>query len=278
MTVDDVDPSRVERLIYQVFQGGGIHYFRTERDPNSRMGMKYMGPPEDVVASTADFTVTLSGGGEQHFHVATVEMTTDFSTTEAARKVVEPYLQAWEIQSLLNHLNKHGDFSQPLRFEYQSAEVSNPTPISATAHLQTAQVFIEAKFPSPPSILLASPEVRSMWLRWRPYRAGRESLPGMGYYCLTVVVSIAGGSSRAHRQAAASKYAIDIDVLDKLGELTSEIGDEHERRKEHATYRRPYTPEERGWITRVVLALIERVGRVAWSTATGGSVSLTPLT
>lgn len=61
-------------------------------------------------------------------------MITDFSTVEAAREVVEPYLQAREIQSLVDHWAQHSDFIQPLRFEYKSAEVNNVQPTGLTIH------------------------------------------------------------------------------------------------------------------------------------------------
>lgn len=272
MTIHPIGPPRVARLVYKVDRASGIAFAKTERDLSSLrsgMGFRSDGPPDDVSGSTSDFVVTLSEGQEPGDCVATVEMTTDFPSILEAREIVEPYLQAWEIESFLNHLKEHADFSQPLRFEYQSAEVKNPIPISATAHLGTARLFFKADFPPPPITISCSPEVRRIWQRWGEYRAGRESLSGMGYYCLTSVEAAIGGPRRTARQAAANQYKVDIDVLNKLGELTSEVGDDRERRKEHAKYHRPYTPAEREWIERVVLVLLKHLGEFARHNVTG---------
>lgn len=278
MTQNSVKPPRVVRLYYRVPHASGITFVKAEPDPSSGMGWKFNGPPDDVVGSTADFTVTLSGGQEPGDCNAKVEMLTDFSTVAKARGVVEPYLEAWEVESLVSHANAHGDFSQPLRFEFQKAEVDNQPSVSFTVHAGAAHGFLKHEFPSPPSTISVSPEVHRMWRRWRKYRAEHEPLAAMGYYCLTTVEWTIGRPGQATRQAAANQYAVDLAVLNKLGDLTSEIGDENERRREHAKQPRAFTPTEREWIERVVLALIRRLGEVALSTASGTSTSFAHIT
>lgn len=279
MTPDDVGPPRVERLIYGVRLASSIYYARTIRNPSDNfLGRKYIGPPENMVGTKDDFRVTVSAVEKSRTLSAIVELITNFSTIEAAWAAVDPYLQAWEIQSLVDHLAKHNDFSQPLRFEYQSAEVSNAQPTGLTIHVNTAYLYVEDELPSPPSSLWASPNVHVMWQRWESYRAGRESLPGMAYYCLTALEAITGKSRNDQRSSAAATFAVNIEVLNRLGDLVSEVGDDRERRKAHAKHRRPYTATEKEWIERVVLALIERVGRVAGGSATGTNISLRTLT
>jgi len=278
VTTDAAGSPRVGRLIYRVHAAATISYFKTVLDPNSSFGRRYVGPPESVIGTTTDFQVLISTEGMSRACSAAVELITDFPTVEAARAAVEPYLQAWEIQSLVDHLAKHSDFSQPLRFEYHSAEVSNAQPTDLTVHVNPGHHYIEGEFPSPPSRLLASPDVRLMWQRWESYQAGRESLPAMAYYCLTALEAATGKSRNDRRSSAAAAYAVDIEVLNQLGDLVSEVGDDHERRKAHAKHRRPYTTTEKEWIERVVLALIERVGRVACGNATGTNISLRTLT
>jgi hypothetical protein len=57
-------------------------------------------------------------------------------------------------------------------------------------------------------------------------------------------------------------------VLDKLGELTSEVGDELSARKFDATStKRPHTPAEQVWILEIVKLLITRVGEYEFDPA-----------
>lgn len=74
--------------------------------------------------------------------------------------------------------------------------------------------------------------------------------------CLTVFVTSAG-----NRGAAARQYHIDIDVLNKLGELTSTKGSAADARKApgNRTFN-PLSPQETAWIEAVVKSLIRRVG------------------
>jgi hypothetical protein len=91
----------------------------------------------------------------------------------------------------------------------------------------------------------------------------------MAYFCLTVVEASAGGARKGQRKRAADHYAVAIEVLDTLGELVSEVGGDLELRKAHAREKRPYSPEERKWIKLATLALMRRVGEVAYLRSTG---------
>jgi hypothetical protein len=222
------------------------------------------GPPDSVLGSTEEFQVTLQDGR------VTVEMIGDYLTVDDAREVVEPYLRAWEIQAFLRHVAKHNDFQQPLVFQFDGVDIANPVPgPPIVIQASTGQGFFYGEYPSPPHGFEASPNVRAMWLRWQEYQAGRESLPSMAYFCLTVVESHVGGPRQGRRQRAAAHFAVAMDVLKKFGDLVSEVGGEHELRKAHAREKRPYSAEERKWIELVTLALMQRVGEVAHYEATG---------
>ena len=78
------------------------------------------------------------------------------------------------------------------------------------------------------------------------------------------------------RRAAASRYNIELSVLAKLGELTSERGDLTEARKTPVTGQpKPLSRLERKWIEAAVRMLIRRSGEYA---ATSGPAALPLLT
>lgn len=254
---------RVERLHYIARSPGAI-VFRKTRFNSTTMNWINEGPADDAVGSVDEFQVTLSAGK------ATVEMLVDYSTVDMARSVVDPYLRAWEIQSFLRHVAKHDDFQLPIAFEFDRADIANPIPgQDVVFNVPMARGFFYHANPSPPEEFIASTDVRRMWLRWQEYQAGRESLPSMAYFCLTVVEASVGGSRQRQRQRAAAHFNVSLEVLNKVGDLVSEVGEEHELRKAHAREKRPYSPEERKWIELVALALMRRLGEVAYRKATG---------
>jgi hypothetical protein len=213
---------RVERLRYVARSRGAIVFRKTHFDTDV-MNWVNEGPPDEAVGATGDFRITLREGR------ATVEMLTDYSTVDEARGMVEPFLRAWEIQAFLHHFAKHDDFQQPLVFEFDGAEVSHPVRgPDVVIQAPAAGGFFYRAYPSPPDRFEAPPDVRAMWLRWQEYQAGRESLPSMAYFCLTVVEASMGGARTGRRERAADHYAIDVDVLKTLGDLASEVGGDHE--------------------------------------------------
>jgi hypothetical protein len=131
---------------------------------------------------------------------------------------------------------------------------------SDVVHLQISR----SKFPAPPQSFAISPEVEMMYSRYSSYRKGKESLLSMAYWCLTIVE----GSTRVSkkkRRTAAGKYGIDLDVLNELGRVSSEAGDETEARKfTTESTLATLTPNERNWVESVVKKLIERMAEYAY--------------
>lgn len=99
-----------------------------------------------------------------------------------------------------------------------------------------------------------TPDVSTLWDRYRGHVGGREPLLAMGYFYLTV---LEGGAGR--RANAAAKYRIDGAVLNKLGELTSVRGDPLSARKMTST-KRPLTGSEHQWVLEAIKRLIWRAG------------------
>jgi hypothetical protein len=92
-----------------------------------------------------------------------------------------------------------------------------------------------------------------MWLRYEGYRRGKEPLAAMAYFCLTVV------EARGGRKKVAKELNIEPELLRKLGELSSNVGDPREARKLSGSGR-AHTDREKKWLEAMVLALIRRLG------------------
>ena len=176
---------------------------------------------------------------------------------------VRPMLRGWEIQTGL----KYG--RDALRFEFDSSEVKDrnpPPPGSTTVHpfsaavacmvAVTVECHVERnEYPTPPSAFQVTPLVELLWNRFQQYVDGKDMLATMGYACLSAIQTEAGGRNKASNQ-----YKIDREVLDKLGELTSDVGDELTARKFDAkSSKRAHTPGEQNWIVELVKVLIARV-------------------
>lgn len=134
-------------------------------------------------------------------------------------------------------------------------EVGIPTVVSREPH-----------YPESPGAFAASPVVEFMLERYKQYIAGREPLLAMAYVCLTRLTfdfrHASGKGNVIHKLA--HEYAVEDEILDELGRLSSTLGDETGARKVHSDSRsRAPTDNERRWIERCVLALIRRAGEYA---------------
>jgi hypothetical protein len=209
--------------------------------------IEYSAPP--LTFTTPEFTGELVAG------VLTLRPARHFDSPEPFRDLVEPFLASWRIDAGLKYGRDH------FRFLYDGASVIDraPTPgtgaITQTATVRaTGDVFHKVtrpEYPTPPSAFRVTPEVEVLWDRFNGYLAQREPLPSMAYFCLTLL-------ERGDRKAAAAHFNIDIDVLRKLGELSSTRGDNSTARKAHgATQLRA---DERRWIEEAIKATIRRLG------------------
>lgn len=221
--------------------------------------------PSLLESVTESFRMRLIGG------TVTFEMKAHYASEEAARLHVAPFLHGWEIDAAL----RYGPGA--LTFVFQSAQIEDRSSRSdesaRVTRLTGAQpVFVATApppprmlkdYPAPPANFLVSPDVETMWRRYEGYLAGREPLAGMAYMCLTVLEASADGQGK--REKAARQYNIDREVLDNLGELTSEVGDPKTARKVPGRGGfRPHTEAEVAWMEAVVKALIRRAGEWAF--------------
>ncbi len=190
-------------------------------------------------------------------------MKTHFSTAEAARAVVEPILRAWEVDADLRLTRGE------LRFKFEGADIidRSPAPPGVThgcaymvlpglmvSGIGTVSLHVDrARYPEPPGTFRLDPDAESILLRYHGHLDGREPLPALAYFCLTILEAKTGG-----RESAATAYRIEKAVLNRMGELTSLRGDRLTARK--ATGVQPLTGQERAWLEAAVKMLIWRLG------------------
>jgi hypothetical protein len=198
-----------------------------------------------------------------------IEMKAHRNTEREAREIVEEYLKGWEVTAGLLHGpdSLSFRFSSSIILDRSSNDTYDRNTVLTVDPSETIVLSDEIKlhvshgnFPDPPQNFKASPEVEMMFLRYKMYRDGRESLLNMAYWCLKVMEYTAGG-----RPEASDQYQIDQRVFRKLGELCSSRGDVYEARtlKGNAAIP-PLKPVEREWIRAVVKRLILRVGEYAY--------------
>lgn len=197
---------------------------------------------------------------------ATVKLKDHFTSVEAARSLVDGYLRAWELDVALRFGR------QEIKFTYEDAEVVDRDPppsvsprviqvssiVSATSFGTATLSVARREYHLPPKHFRVNPDVDTLWYRYNGYTQGREPLLAMAYFCLTLLEALAGG-----RKNAEKLYRIHYAVLDKLGELTSNRGDERTARKlKKANALVPLGPAETCWIEVAIKAIIRRVGEI----------------
>lgn len=200
--------------------------------------------------------------------ILTCHMKVHYSSVADARKEVERYLRAWEIDAALT--SQRGSIA----FVYQNAEVLDltprdrgdvvihPEPREAVASAGTVKAILtRTSYPPPPKIFTVLPDVESLWHRYEGYLDGKEPLLSMAFFCLTMIEEMYG---QGDREAAAHAMNVDPAILNTLGRLTSTKGDSRTARK--APRRgdsQPLSGTECAWIQAVVRMLIHRAGEHA---------------
>lgn len=225
--------------------------------------------PQPIERKTDAFRMRLEDG------TLSIDMVEHFASVEDARRVVNSFLRAWEIDAALRYGRRE------IAFVFEDAEVidRDPPPPGSPQVIGLAPLGILAavgsvtahvrrrKYPEPPTQFRASPDVETLWWRYEGYLQGREPLLPMAFFCLSMLEASAG-VKKGKRQQTARKYQISEDVLSKLGELTSLRGDEKTARKfDHNSTRSPLTSAEVTWIESAVKAIIRRLGEYGSTTS-----------
>ena len=197
-------------------------------------------------------------------------MKTHYATEEEALEAVREYIERWEFDTGL----EGGPDKFKLVYQEPNIVDRRPSPksdgfaeVSGTIRSPggelRASISSLSQYPKPPSASLTiTPDVQSMYDRLMDYRAGREPLPSMAYFCLDVLQKSTGAPRRSRRREAVKQYRIDQAVLDRIGDLSSEKGDTQARKA--AGLGRPLTPSETRFLKKAIVALIHRAAEVAY--------------
>lgn len=216
----------------------------------------YQAPSGEIVYVLPDFDVEVTGTD------ITLKPNAHFSSKELARAASDPIMRAWEVKLAMEVA------TLDVTIKYKNTEVidRNPTPgvielqaeaiamATAFAHASVRRTF-NRFLPAPEAGFVFTSDVKSLWQRYRAFKEGKEPLLSMTYFSLTLVVSMAENLKQAAR-------ALNIDeaILRKLGELSSNRGDQLSARKISARVQ-PLTALEEMWIEHAVRAMILQAGR-----------------
>lgn len=231
------DP-HVEALFYRINHAENVHYTRAK----------------PLTHQCRNFSIQLKDG------IAEITMFEHHATEESARKVVDPFLQAWEMQAGLQH------HIGVMEFAFERAQIVDRNPPSghvllagaAQFHLQgmPAKLVIgRSAYPAPPVDISRDATVDLMFNRYRRYVEGRTTLADAANYCLTAL-ELCGG-----RKQASVKFAISQTVLNMIGELAATKGGIDARKAEATSTE--FSPNEKCWLEEAIKKIILRVAEVA---------------
>ena len=136
---------------------------------------------------TEQFRIRVANG------TARFELKEHFSTEEAARELVNPYIRKWEFEAgLRTRPNRFRLHFGPAKIIDRNPLPPEPGTISISAIVSLPSVTVSAalthglpNYPAPPSECVTDPDdsdVATMYHRYENYLMGREKLRGMAYF------------------------------------------------------------------------------------------------
>jgi hypothetical protein len=265
-------PDATVRRLQRKWRQRGQHFLAEVRehamnDPHV-VSLTYLVKHSDIVdfkkarpltVDTSAFRVTIDAGR------ARVEMLEHFATEQEALAMVEPFLRAWELRADLQ------DPSDRVRFVYERPEVIDRAPsgdrivrasgVGSSISSGWAKAHVSrAKWPEAPSDLAMSLDAEALHQRWLGYLDKKEPLLSAAYWALTMIEAAPGAAGvrcSSVRKDASRFFNIELDVLKKLGELTSTRGGVEEGRKAEGRAT-PLSRSERKWLAAAFKRLVER--------------------
>ena len=181
---------------------------------------------------------------------ARFELKNHYATEKDARNVIRDYIDSWEIDACL----EHGPDSFRLQFDKAEIRDRKPTPgikdvavtfRSGAPTMSVALTRCALNYPIPSTeVNFFDPNVQTMYQRYMGYRQGKEPLPSMANFCLTVLED-ATGQKRTRRKAAAKKYQIGLSVLSEVGRLADGKGGSSARKAKGV--KKDFTNRERAF-------------------------------
>ena len=184
------------------------------------------------------------------------------SEKEARSAVEDDYIRNWEFVVGL----ERGPDAFTLRFDRSEIVDRNPPPGPPPLRARTSFGGLTASanlappappaFPDPPpAAIKRSPDVNSMYHRYLGHLEGREPLPGMAYFCFTVLQQMGGGPANAPRH-----FGVSNSVLKRIRTLSAYKGGTDARKEDGRNA--PYTPEEERFLRSAIKTLIHRAAEV----------------
>ena len=114
--------------------------------------------------------------------------------------------------------------SPPGVVEIRGAQLGGELDCTLTARLTIGAL----SYPSPSSGLKITPDVQTLYDRYMGYRQGKEPLASLAYFCLTILERSTEKTNS--RKVAAETYGVKLEVLKKIGHLSSEKGGQQARK------------------------------------------------
>ena len=195
---------------------------------------------------------------------ARFEMKEHCPTEQKAQEIVEPFIDNWQFDA---GLRRDPDC---FLLDFDKAEIIDRSPSPGVTKVNAAPARWHFSIPSPkvtvspptyppPPIGIDSshPDVQTLYERYRRFREGREDLPSFAYFCLTVLEYPFTPPRKGKRERAAASCGIDVDVLDRIGDLSSTKGGSGARKRDGID--KPLTDEERRFLERTTVRLIRRL-------------------
>ena len=193
-----------------------------------------------------------------------------YATETEARTAVKSYIRSWELDAALR--GQPGQFR--LSFARSRIVDRNPYPLvpgdvnlagtlclGAPTLNGTLSVIVPKEYPQPPTGLKMdpfNPDVSTIYQRFERCLEGKEPLPGMAYFCLTMLEKHLSNS----RVDAASNFQISRKVLDKIAILASNSGGPTLARKAIGVGNE-LTSQQTLFLQEAIKAIIRRVATVA---------------
>ncbi|MXY14381.1 MAG: hypothetical protein F4Y53_01630 [Proteobacteria bacterium] len=195
--------------------------------------------------------------------IARFEMHRHFPTIEEADKALTEYRRAWEFHAQLErgpdtfHLTLDRGKSELIDRKSTSGCKSLNMSASIGGFSVSMNLRVQPQvYPEPPSNITLNPDVETMYNRYMGYRKGRELLPSMANFCLTVLEDSVGAKN-SKRKVAAKKYGIAKRVLNEIGKLTDSKGGKEARKGKGIG--KDFSTAERRFLEHAVNVIIHRM-------------------
>jgi hypothetical protein len=181
-----------------------------------------------------------------------------FATLDEAIDHADAFILAYEARAAVTagHL--------PFKFRFKTARASGDSPDTNDPTLLVVAPMPDVvvheirvipspdEYPEPPPVSHADADAVAISGHYRRYREGKAELIPTAYACLSLLCA------SGRRKDAAIRCSIDVGILNRLGELSTERGDRDEARKWSET-NVDLSPNEKAWILAALKAIVNHL-------------------